>query len=247
MSNPPAVWCPPRSIARFSAAVLSLSLLVVTLLADVGGVEEVEASNHDRVSEVRIESDSRSPAAITKYDVEFVTPHEIRPLQDSIVMVLDEDIGVPRAIAPNFVLVKYEKEGDDDDRANGFAAFVELDNQDDPRRPTRISIGHGLRENNSPKPIPAGATVTVTFTKAAGLSNPTEGGAYSWTVATVHDGEATDPVLGHHPHNYVWMEFTHIERVANHPPGDKEPCTAFWWTGKFSSPTKRLAGAMRSR
>ncbi len=223
MSNPPAFWCPPRSIARFSAAVLSLSLLVVTLLAGVGGAKEVEAENHDKVSDVWIESDSRSPAAQTAYEVTFVTPMALAPFTDSIVMVLDEDIGVPRAIAPNFVRVKYEAEGNVNDRPNGFAAFVELDDQDDPRRPTRISIGHGLREKNSPIAIPEGTTVTINFTKAAGLSNPTEGGAYSWTVATVHDGEATDPVLGHHPHNYVWMEFTHIERVANHPPGDKEP------------------------
>ena len=230
MSNPPAFWCPPRSIARFSAAVLSLSLLVVTLLAGVGGVEEVEADNHDRVSEVWIESDSRSPAAQTAYEVTFVTPMALAPLTDSIVMVLDEDIGVPRAVAPNLVLLKFTAEIDDGcDNNNsqityrGTAADVSLTDQNDPRHPTTISISHAIRYKTCTVTIPADTMVTVTFTKAAGIFNPTEGGAYSWTVATVHNGDPTEPVLGHHPHDYVWMEFTHIERVANHPTGEGDP------------------------
>ena len=236
MSNPPAFWCPPRSIARFSAAVLSLSLLVVSLLAGVGAVEEVEAQETQcpgpSVCSVTIESSSRSPAAITKYDVELVTPHEISPLQDSIVMVLDEDIWVPRAVAPNLVLLKFTAEIDNGcDNTNsqityrGTAADVSLNDQDDPRHPTTISISHAIRYKTCTVTIPADTVVTVTFDEAAGISNPTEGGAYSWTVGTVHGDQATLQVLAKHPSKYpeeeaVLKAFQHVEQVAGHPVAD---------------------------
>ncbi len=225
MSNPPAFGRPLLSIARFSVAILSLSLLVIALLAGFGEAEVVEAEESDCPPPcVTVKSSSRSPAAHTAYEVTLVTPGEIKFLTDSIVMVLDEDIGVPRAIAPNGVQIRYSHDdGNGTNRGNGTAGDISLTDHTDPRKPTTISITPAIIRNNAPDDIPSGATVTVTFTKDAGISNPTEGGAYSWTVATVHDGVSTAPVLGHHPHDYVWMEFTHIERVANHPTGDEEP------------------------
>ena len=68
---------------------------------------------------------------------------------------------------------------------------VSLDDQDDPRRPTTIRISPGANRENSNIGIPAGTEVTVTFNKAAGISNPTEGGAFSWEVAT---SKITQPV-----------------------------------------------------
>ena len=100
-------------------------------------------------------------------------------------MVLHEDIRVPRAIAPFAVRIQY-RVGQTSNVGFGTASAVELDNQDDPRRLTTITIYPAVRggENNSLQPIPPGATVTVTFPKSAGIANPTEGGAFSWTVAT---------------------------------------------------------------
>ena len=107
-------------------------------------------------------------------------------------MELDEDIRVPRGIAPNFVRIRYIVQEDSAEGANGFAAFVELDEQDDPRHPTSVRIFHGIFKNNAPNTIPAQAEVTVTFQRAAGISNPTEGGAFSWKVGVGNDDNLVD-------------------------------------------------------
>ena len=117
---------------------------------------------------------------------------------DSIVMVLHEDIGVPPAINPFSVRIQYECKGENEkacpgDRSqngSGGASAVDLDNQDDPRRPTTLTIYpviRGEERNDPPQSIPVNATVTVTFNKNAGISNPTEGGAYSWRVGVDKD------------------------------------------------------------
>ena len=86
---------------------------------------------------------------------------------------------------------------------------VDLDDQDDPRRPTTITVIPGAirgdGQNAQPKPIPPGATVTVTFNKAAGISNPTEGGAFSWEVAT---SKSTKPEPAQHPDQEVRKAFS---------------------------------------
>ena len=99
-------------------------------------------------------------------------------------MVLHEDIRVPRSISSSRVRVGYRSAGR---YIAGESAEVSLSDQDNHRRPTTIRIVHELRNNNSQVSIPAGAQVTVTFSSEAGISNPTEGGSYTWEVGVGSD------------------------------------------------------------
>ncbi len=180
-------------------AVLVLSFLVLSLSTFASRPEKVAAQETcagPAVCNPTVKATSRTPAANTSYVVEFTTPVEIQASTGTIVMELHEDIHVPRGIAPNFVRVQYKEQDDNNVGANGFAAFVELDEQDDPRHPTTVMISHGIVRNNSPDTIPAEAKVTVTFQKGAGISNPTEGGAFSWKVGV---GAEDDLVEAVHP------------------------------------------------
>ena len=173
-----------------------------------------------------VKPSSRTPAAGTSYEVTFVTPQALAPSTDSIVMVLDEDIGVPSAIAPNSVQIRYSHDDGNcngTNRGNGTAGDISLTGHTDPRRPTTISITPAIIRDNAPDDIPAGATVTINFTTAAGISNPTEGGAYSWTVATKRSGEeATGSVLAYHPDTEVLAAFDHVERIVEHQEADDD-------------------------
>ena len=124
-----------------------LVLFVAFLLTLAVRPEKVEAQE-ECPSQIEgsptVKASSRTPAANTSYEVKFVTPKELAPRVDSIVMELHEDIGVPRGIAPNFVRHSIHRAGRQCRRANGFAAFVELDEQDDPRHPTSVRIFHGI-------------------------------------------------------------------------------------------------------
>ena len=108
-------------------------------------------------------------------------------------MVLHEDIGVPRSIGSARVRVGYRYGAD---RIGGFASDVSLNDQENHRRPTTINIAHGLVNDNSQVAIPAGARVTVTFSSEAGISNPTEGGSYTWEVGV---GSGSRLVNANHP------------------------------------------------
>ena len=217
MSTLNAYRRPLSPFARLGAAVLCLSLFLVSLLVFPGATLEVQAQDSectpsDCVTNVTVEPTSRTPAARTGYEVKFVTPKALAPHTDGIVMVLHEDIGVPPAIAPP--LVRINVMGDEARR--GIASAVEMNNQDDPRRPTTLTIYPviaGATEGATPQPIPVNATVTVTFNKNAGISNPTEGGAYSWTVATSQD---PTPVPAQHPDPDVRDAFRRVELDARH-------------------------------
>ena len=120
---------------------------------------------------------------MARYEVTFTTKQSLQVGLDGIVMTLDEDVGVPRFIPPPAVQVRFQIQNEDGDPGSGrgTAGEVALDNQDDPRRETTLTIYPAIRGSGSdasPQPIPPGAEVTVIFTKQAGLSNPTEGGAY---------------------------------------------------------------------
>ena len=176
--------------------VVSLLLLAFSLLLALEPSHPVGAqSPPTSVSEPKVESTTRSPAAVSSYKVEFSTSDSddaaLLPLTDFISMELHEEIRVPRGINPATVRVQYMKDGGG--RA-GTAANVELTDHTDPRRPTVITIYFAFRERGAS--IPAGSEVTVTFTKNAGIRNPTEGGAYSWKVWTSKD---TEPVLASNP------------------------------------------------
>ena len=131
-------------------------------------------------------------------------------------MTLDEDVGVPRFIPPPAVQVRFQQneDGDTTDSGRGTAVEVALDNQDDPRRDTTLTIYPAIRGSGaaaSPQPIPANAEVTVIFTKQAGLSNPTEGGTYSWRVSTTKD---PTPQPAAHPEAEVRQAFGEAEELT---------------------------------
>ena len=175
---------------------LSLILLVFSLPGSGSPPSQVEAQNctGDTECDPTVRPASRSPGARTSYEVTFMTPVEIAPHTGSIVMVLHEDIGVPRSIGSARVRVGYRSGAE---RIGGFASDVSLNDQDNPRRPTTINIAHGLVNNNSQVSIPVGAVVTVTFSSEAGISNPTEGGSYAWEVGVgsdIHLVNANHPV-----------------------------------------------------
>ena len=193
----------------FPVGLAILAVLAIGLGGDgVYALDEVEPA-------ATVKATPRSPAATARYEVTFTASHELRPSRDGIVMTLDEDVGVPRFIPPPAVQVRFQKEdGDPIGSGRGTAVAVELDNQDDPRRDTTLTIYPAIRGSGSdapPQAIPANAEVTVIFTKQAGLSNPTEGGTYSWRVSTTKD---PTPQPAAHPDPEVRQAFGEAEGLT---------------------------------
>ena len=178
---------------------------IYSLLAAVGEINQVEAQQSDcngpSVCRLTIRPDSRTPAARTGYEVTFVTPSELNALTDSIVMVLDEEIGVPRGISSLQVRIRYRTR---DSYGNGIAGDVSLADHANRRRPTTITITPAVRVNGRLANIPEGSSVTVAFDRNAGISNPSQGGAFSWTVHTSKDPR---PVAAVHPSGDVRRAF----------------------------------------
>ena len=79
---------------------LGLILLVFSLPGSGSPPSQVEAQNRtgDTECDPTVRPASRSPGARTSYEVTFMTPVEIASHTGSIVMVLHEDIRVPRSI-----------------------------------------------------------------------------------------------------------------------------------------------------
>ena len=169
---------------------------------------------------LRFQANPRSPAAVARYEVTFTNGVEdLEPQhQDAIVMTLDENIRVPRLhFAAGGVCAVSDadtcEEVDTTDRGRGTAVEVALDNQDDPRKDTTLTIYPvypGQRAPTPPRRIYPGRghEVTVIFTKQAGLSNPTEGGTYSWKVSTTKDPK---PQPAAHPEAEVRQAFGEAE------------------------------------
>lgn len=174
------------SLSRpLALSVASFLLLVLFLLPLLEPSQLAEAQS--AVSMPTVSSSNRSPAAIASYKVSFRTSEDVEMQQgDYIGMELHEDIRVPRGIIPSAVRVEHSL---DNGSPNRLFASVELIDQTDPRRPTEFKIygAIGRGAENSSASIPADSKVTVTFTKNAGIRNPTEGGAYSWKVWTSKD------------------------------------------------------------
>ena len=189
-----------------------LIFLVSFLLIIPGGLPAPVEAQDDPcagpgVCSPEVSASSRSPATGTRYEVTFRTPVAIQRFVGSIVMELHEDIRVPRGIAPNLVRLQITNEPNGPgcpESVRGTAAFVELTDQNDPRHPTIIRITHDLREDQTPAGICDNATVTVIFDKNAGISNPTEGGAFSWKVGVENDDNL---VKAKHPEDNVIQAF----------------------------------------
>ena len=186
MTNKPEAW-------------LKVGFVVILLgLVSIGEVIPASLKAQGRCGEESntlptIESGSQSPAALTSYTVTFEAPRDLGlGALDSIDMVLHEDIGVPGNIVPTGVRLHYCT-------ADGLlrhliATYGVSVSGRDPRRHTTITIFPGVVKRGKPIAIPKEARVTIMFRKQAGLSNPTEGGTYRWTVATTHDGHTTSPL-----------------------------------------------------
>ena len=182
---------------------LILVLLVFSLPGSGSPPRQVEAQSctGETVCEPSVWATSRSPGAGTGYEITFVTPAEIEALTGSIVMVLDEDIRVPGSISRSRVRVQYRFANE---RVGGLASDVSLNDQDNHRRPTSVNIAHRVRKDNSQVDIPAGALVTVTFSREAGIVNPTVGGSYAWQVGV---GSGIRLVNANHPEAEVREAF----------------------------------------
>ena len=193
---------PSKSIG-LSFSSVCLLFIVLSLLGLGGPPGPVEAQNcaGGTVCDPTVRASSRSPGARTGYEVAFVTPVEIAALTGSIVMELDDDIRVPQTINPTRVRVQYRTA---DERVGGFAGDVSLTDQEEPRRPTTVNVAHGVRKNNSQVASPAGAVVTVIFSREAGIANPTEGGSFAWKVGV---GSGSRLVNADHPDSGVREAF----------------------------------------
>ena len=177
----------------FSSLCILFLMLSFFSIGNPARPAEAQGCTGEGECDPTVRPSSRSPGARASYEVTFMTPVEMAPHTGSIVMVLHEDIRVPRSIGSSRVRVGYRSGAD---RIGGFASDVSLNDQDNPRRPTTINIAHGLVNNNSQVAVPAGARVTVTFSGEAGISNPTEGGSYAWEVGVGSDSHL---VNANHP------------------------------------------------
>ena len=181
-----------RVVATFLAAAL-LSLLALYQLAGSTGAGLVRAQGDDALSGVTVQSASRSPAARTRYEVEFVTPRALSSLTDRIVMTLHQDIRIPSFIATDNVRVQYRKE---EEAGSGDAGDVSIIQQGSSKDPAILTLYHAVEGDGGPVEIPAGAKVTITFLQEARIHNPTEGGSFDWTV---HTDRSPRPVMANHP------------------------------------------------
>lgn len=216
----------PSLFRSLALPVVSVFLLAFFLLPFLGPSHPAQAQPAESsVTKPTVRSTTtRSPAAVARYEVTFTTTEgaALQPLTDFISMELHEDIRVPRGINPAAVRVQYAT---DNDSGTGTATYVELVDHTDPRRPTVITISPAIRERGAsrPVPIPGGSDVTVTFTRNAGIRNPTEGGAYSWKVWTSKDRM---PVAAAHPSYYpenaAQKEIDLLEAFRNSSPEDVE-------------------------
>ncbi len=186
-----------------------LFILIASFLLALGlGAHQLQAQTDTcagpSVCEATVKPISLTPASLTTYEVSFITPRDIVPLADSIVMELHEDIRTPRAsrISGGTVRIQYERE---DDRFGGSAQFVSLANQTDPLQPTTLTISHNFNRSGQQISIPAGARITITLQRSAGLGNPTEGGTYDWKVGLGSEGPLVE---AGHPDPAIVAAFT---------------------------------------
>ena len=215
-------------IIRLAFALAALSIMsivvagavMVALLAgaggaaaqDEGGPPETPTATTTPVATTTapvatVSANPRTPAAAAQYEVSFTTEQALQPFQDGIVMTLHEDIRVPTRINPFAVQVRASKLTGTGAAGSGPAMAVNLEGADDPRRPTTLTVIPGPLSQTPGQNIAATAQVTITFTKQAGLINPTEGGAYPWTVTTTKVQPDVEPMAAAHSNPDVRQAF----------------------------------------
>lgn len=200
----------------FSAyPVIAALAFLLAFLAAGGGPAGPAAAQTPPLPAATIMAENRQPAAASRYIVAFTTARPLLPNDaDPIIFTLHEDIGVPRAgqLNPQEVRIAATQTADLDDTPRGSgsgpAAGILLAGQDDPRRPTVLSVFPGdISAAEGLQKIAPGARVTITFSLRAGLSNPPEGGRFSWTV---QNGRAADPIAAAHPDPLVRQAFGEV-------------------------------------
>ncbi len=168
-------------LAGFSLSLLGLLLVV---FAGDGAPVEAQSSNcaGPAPCNVTVSAKSRSPAATTTYEVEFVTPTAIPSLTGAITMELHDEIRVPVRIIGSFVQLECT-DADGHNCGRGTAFGVDSINATNYLEPTTVIVSPALRLGDDRNlTIPAGARVKVSFRSEVGMRNPSEGGAYSWRV-----------------------------------------------------------------
>ena len=181
--------------------------LALILLASVFATQPLELEAQENVSDVKLRPGSRSPHAPTGYEVEFTTPSALEALDDEIILTLHERIGVPSGIAASNVQIRHKG----DTYGSVPASNVTIRKVDHGDRGAEIAITPS-RQKDEPDVIPADAVVTVILQKAAGITNPGEGGSYAWTV---HTSKNPAPVPANYPSDDVRKAFGRIYGKGN--------------------------------
>ena len=239
-----ARWSAPwRSVAQWSVAppvvsaftpVMVLTVLIVSLVLIAAAVTGAAMAQEAPTPEATVRPSTLKPGVPSQYVVQFTTAEELDSVSDGIVMTLHADIRAPRAVNPLSVLIRADAVTGGTPNRTGRAIAIDLDEADDPRHPTVLTIYFGDLDPGAPgaQNIAAGAQVTVTITQQAGLTNPTEGGSFDWII---HTTKNATPLAAAHPSPGVRQAFG--ESPATEEKGSRRKgafCPACWWLGRWS-------------
>ena len=218
---------PWRSVAQWSVAppvvsaftpVMVLTVLIVSLVLIAAAVTGAAMAQEAPTPEATVRPSTLKPGVPSQYVVQFTTAEELDSVSDGIVMTLHADIRAPRAVNPLSVLIRADVvTGGGTPNRTGRAIAIDLDEADDPRHPTVLTIYFGDLDPGAPRAqnIAAGAQVTVTITQQAGLTNPTEGGSFDWII---HTTKNATPLAAAHPSPGVRQAFGESPAEEGEPP-----------------------------
>ena len=233
---------PWRSVVQWSVAppvisaftpVIVLTVLIVSLVLMVAAVTGAAMAQEPPTPEATVRPSTLKPGVPSQYVVQFTTAEELDSVSDGIVMTLHADIRAPRAVNPLSVLIRADAVTGGTPNRTGRAIAIDLDEADDPRHPTVLTIYFGDLDPGAPgaQNIAAGAQVTVTITQQAGLTNPTEGGSFDWIIHTTKNATPLPPPIR------AQGCARPSGRVRRKQKGSRRKgafCPACWWLGRWS-------------
>lgn len=206
--------------------ILALAFLLAFLAAAGGDgtlltAQEPEPTPPTPAATVKAEN--RQPAVASAYVVTLTAAAALRPERnDAIILTLHPDLGVPPVQGLNSAAIRISADqiANSDGTLQGSGTAppqgVAVQGQDDFNDPTILTVFLGdMGQQDGVQHIAAGAKVTLRFAATAGLTNPTEGGRYSWTVQTTQD---SDPVPAAHPDPLVRQAFGEPAELAADSP-----------------------------
>ena len=218
---------PWRSVAQWSVAppvvsaftaLMVLTVLILSLVLMVAAVTGAAMAQEAPAPGATVRPSTLKPGVPSQYVVQFTTAEDLDSVSDGIVMTLHADIRVPRAVNPLSVLIRADAvTGGGTPNRTGRAIAIDLDEADDPRHPTVLTIYFGDLDPGAPgaQNIAADAQVTVTITQQAGLTNPTEGGSFDWII---HTTKNATPLAAAHPSPGVRQAFGESPAEEGEPP-----------------------------